>query len=318
MKVKQFTAPNITQAMEQIRTELGNDAIIVSTTDSEEGVTITAAIENKENIDFDQNEQLEISPARQVYDDTKIRESLEYHDVLPDISSRMLAIARYLYQQNKQIDNMQLLAKVLEQMYGFQKILEEKQKVKIFFGLPGCGKSTTIAKVAARAKVKHIPVAIVSTDNVRAGANKQLESFAQIMKTDYYFCKTARELYQIAQEGQEKYKFILVDTPGINPYKENEVAYVDELIDSVKAEKILVADAGRNTLETVETAEIFTRLGIELILPTHLDMTRRIGSILSAAYDNHLQFYGGSVSSDIARGVAEITPQALARLLLTE
>ena len=318
MKIKQFTAPNITQAMDQIRAELGDEAIIVSTSNSEQGVTVVAAIENKENIDFNQNEQLEISPARQVYDDIKIRESLEYHDLLPDISSRILAIARYLYQQNQQLDNVQLLSKVFAQMYEFQKILDEKQKVKIFFGLPGCGKSTAIAKVAARAKIKKIPLAIISTDNVRAGANRQLESFAQIMKTDYYFCKTARELFKTIQQGQDQYSFILVDTPGINPYKEKEIAHLEELLDSIKAEKILVTDAGRNTLETVETAEIFTHLGIGAILPTHLDMTRRIGSVLSAAYDNHLQFYGGSVSSDIARGVAEITPLALAHLLLTE
>ena len=318
MKIKQFTAPQITQAMEQIRAELGEEAIIVSTEEFAGGVRITAAIENKENIDFTAGEQLSISPARQVYDDVKIRESLEYHDVLPDISSRILAISRYLYTQNQQMDNQQLLAAVLEQMYGFQKILTGNCKNKVFVGIPGCGKSTAIAKVAARAKVKNIKTCIISTDNVRAGANGQLEAFAKIMQTDFYFCKTARDLFNTVQDGQEKYAMLLIDTPGINPYIDAEVVQLEEMTDSLKAEKILVADAGRNTLEMVETAEIFKRLGVELILPTHMDMTRRIGGVLSAAYDNHLTFYGGSVSSDIARGVADMTPQALARLILTE
>ena len=81
-------------------------------------------------------------------------------------------------------------------------------------------------------------------------------------------------------------------------------------------DKILVQDAGRNTLETIETAEIFSHLGANIILPTHLDMTRRIGSIISSAYCNHLSFCSGSVSSNIAKGLADISPVSLARLLL--
>ena len=111
---------------------------------------------------------------------------------------------------------------------------------------------------------------------------------------------------------------LLIDTPGINPYVEAEVNNIADLIDTLKADKILVQDAGRNTFETVETAEIFCRLGARLILPTRLDMTRRIGAIISGAYCNRLGFCAGSVSSNIAKGLAEITPASLARLILTD
>ena len=111
---------------------------------------------------------------------------------------------------------------------------------------------------------------------------------------------------------------LLIDTPGINPYIEKDIDRIDELLESIKADKILVSDAGRNTLEAVETAEIFCRLGCEWILPTHFDMTRRIGSILSSAYYNHLNFCAGSVSANMAKGLADITPVALAGLLLNQ
>jgi len=318
MKVKQFTAPDMTQAMARIREELGEEAIILSTDNVNEGVRVTVAIENVQEVNFDKNEKLEVSPSLQVYDDVKIRESLEYHDILPDIAGQILARARQQYQSRKSGDNQKLLAEALAKMIGFGSLWNKKQKNKIFFGIPGSGKSTVIAKVATQAKIRKQKTLIISTDFVRAGANKQLEAFSKILQTDFQSCKNARELFKTVHNNQEQYDLILIDTPGINPYKEEQITRTDELIDSLKSDKILVQDAGRNTLETVETGDLFKRLGVEFLLPTHLDMTRRIGSFVSSAYCNHLKLCAGSISSDIAKGLADMTPEALARLLLTE
>ena len=92
MKIKHFTAPTATQAMSDIRTELGNDAVIISTETTSDGVVVTAALEAEQNINFDANDNLELAPSLQVYDDTLIRESLEYHDVVPDVAGQVLAI----------------------------------------------------------------------------------------------------------------------------------------------------------------------------------------------------------------------------------
>lgn len=318
MKIKHFTAPTMTEAMSLIRKELGNEAIIVSSETKDEGVLVTAAIESRQEIDFNSDEQLEISPSLQVYDDIKIRESLEYHDVLTDIAGQILAIARQTYNKESYLNNYQLLSQTLKQMYHFTSLLNNDKKNKIFMGMPGCGKSTAIAKLATKAKLEKKQTAILSADNVRAGANRQLEAFAKILGMDFYVCKTARELFNQVQKGQEQYDLQLIDMPGINPYVTSEVEMIEDFIEGIKADKILVIDAGRNTLEAIETAEIFSQLGADMILPTHLDMTRRIGSIISSAYCNQMSFCAGSVSSNIAKGLAEITPQALAKLLLTE
>lgn len=318
MKIKHFTAPNTTQAMAMIRAELGDDAVIISTETVADGVQVTAAIEAPQNIDFDANDNLEVAPGLQIYDDVQIRESLEYHDVLADISGQILALSRQNNLKTGIADNQKLLAQTFQQMYQFESLFDNGMPSKIFMGAPGCGKSTVIAKIATQAKIKNISACIISTDNVRAGANSQLEAFAKILHTDFYFCKSARELFDCTRAGAEKYQMLLIDTPGINPYVEAEVNNIADLIDTLKADKILVQDAGRNTFETVETAEIFCRLGARLILPTRLDMTRRIGAIISGAYCNRLGFCAGSVSSNIAKGLAEITPASLARLILTD
>ena len=155
MKIKQFTAPNMSQAITQIRSELGADAIIVATDENETEGTVTAAIESSQELDFDKNDQLEISPSLQVYDDTKIRESLEYHDILPEISGQLLARARQQYWQKNKGDNQKLLAFDLEKIYKFVSLWDRNQQNKIFLGIPGCGKSTVIAKIATKAKIKN-------------------------------------------------------------------------------------------------------------------------------------------------------------------
>lgn len=318
MKIKHFTAPNSTQAMALIRAELGEDAIIISTEPDAAGVRVTAAIEEPQNIDFDSRDNLEVAPSLQVYDDAALRESLEYHDVLPDVAGQMLAVARQFNLNSGESRSQFLLAQTLGQMYGFASLTEAGAPNKIFLGAPGCGKSTVIAKVATQAKLKNVKTRIISTDNVRAGANRQLEAFAEILRTDFKCCKNARELFACVQEGSSRYELQLIDTPGINPYVDAEVDMVEELTDSIKADKILVQDAGRNTLEAVETAEIFSRLGTSLLVPTRLDMTRRIGSVVSAAYCCRLSFCAAGVSANIAKGLAAVTPDTLARLLLTE
>ncbi len=53
MRLKTFTAPTMAKAMDQVRRELGEDAIIVSTRSGTggRGVSITAALEEANGID---------------------------------------------------------------------------------------------------------------------------------------------------------------------------------------------------------------------------------------------------------------------------
>ena len=318
MKIKHFTASTMADAMSQIRLEMGKDAIIIATENNSDGVKVTAALESSQEFKFDQNDKIDISPSLIKYDDMRIRESLEYHNVLPEVKKQILAFARQIHSETGQNDSFKLLADTFKRMYGFCQLLENGTGSKIFMGMPGCGKSTVIAKVATKAVFKKIKTAIISADNIRAGANVQLKTFAEILKTGFYCCKTAKELFSCVKKNQSEYQLLLIDTPGINPYDEADVDLLEELTDSLKADKILVTDAGRDTYEAVESTNVFCDLGTNIILPTHLDMTRRIGAVISNAYCHQLTFCAGSVSANIAKGLADITPKNLAKLLLTE
>lgn len=316
MKLKNFTAPSMIEAMALVREELGDDAIIISSANDNQGdFCITAAIEEDE-INFDIAEKPEVINRKTHFDDTLLRECLEYHGLLDIVSSRILANIRKINLEEKIFDDRLLLEKSFSKIFNYSNVLDLNNPLKMFMGVPGSGKSTAIAKVATQAKIKGIQACVISTDNVRAGANNQLEAFAKILELDFYFCKGERALFDLVQKVKGNYQIILIDTPGINPFLAEEVKKLSDLVSVVKAELILTMDAGKNTYEAVEIADIFTEIGATHLLPTRLDLTRRIGGLLSVANCCELSFCAASVSAKIAQGLAEIDNKSLAKLIL--
>ena len=317
MKIKSYTAPSSFEAMRQAAADLGDDAIIISTETQPDGnIKVTVAVEEKEDINFNDKDELEVVSSRSVFDDSKIREALEYHSVLDLVKERILAKVRLCHKKAPDEDNKQLLSKCFSELFKFSNPLDLQNKVKLFMGTSGSGKSTAIAKTATQAKLKKISSCIISTDNVRAGANQQLQAFAKILDVDFCFCKDARSLFDTVQKSSEKYDLVLIDTPGINPFLAEDVAKVSAMTEAVKADMILTMTAGLNTYEAIEIAEVFTEIGARYLMPTRMDLTRRIGSLLSVASCCELSFSSAGVSSSIAKGLAPIDAKSLAELIL--
>jgi flagellar biosynthesis protein FlhF len=142
MRLRTFTAPSIGEAMRQVRTALGEDAVILSTEQEGKQVKVTAAVEN------------DAAPATAVPVATDSSDELEaalrYHSVPKALSDRLLATAGDLEGSSPQ----QALTAALRAQFGFQPLTDRKPAKPILLaGLPGAGKSSTLAKLAARAKV---------------------------------------------------------------------------------------------------------------------------------------------------------------------
>ena len=63
--------------------------------------------------------------------------------------------------------------------------------------------------------------------------------------------------------------------------------------------------------------DIFAEIGARFLLPTRLDLTRRIGALLSVAACCEFGFCSASVSSSIAKGLSPVDGEALAKLVLS-
>lgn len=317
MKIKNYFAPSMTEAMNLVKEELGPDAIIISTETIDGQFKVVAALEEREDIDFNVSDELKVTPSRFRFDDTRLRDCLDYHGVIDVVAERILAYCRNLSLERDIRDEHRLLSTCFSEMFRFGSVLDLSCPVKMFMGVPGAGKSTVIAKIATQARFKKISACIISTDNVRAGANKQLEAFAKILETDFFFCNSERNLYDTVQSARRNYQLILIDTPGVNPFLAKEIERLNGLSEVVKSDVILTFDAGKNSYEAVEIAEIFNQFGIKYLLPTRLDLTRRIGALISIAGCCRVGFCAASVSSSIAQGLAPINNKSLAKLILS-
>ncbi len=318
MRIKKITAPDMPTALSVIRETLGADAVIISEEHNAQGeLELTVALEEAEEISFDKEEKTEVRQAKWKYDDDALRESLDYHCLLDVVKERILARCRKLAAEENIRGDKELLTQCFAKMFKFHDVLDCKQPVKMFMGVPGSGKSTAIAKVATQAKLQKLSACIISTDNVRAGANSQLQAFADILGTNFRFVKTPRGLYDMVEEAKQKYTLVLIDTPGINPFQTEEVEKVSLLTEAVRADVILTMDAGKNTMEAVEIADVFAEIGAKYLLPTRLDLTRRIGALLSVAACCDFGFCGASVSSSIAKGLSKVDNASLAKLVLS-
>ena len=311
MRLRVYAAETVADAMRQIRRELGDDAVIVSTETDEDEVRITAALD-----DQDEAELLaglaggEAPPAAHPV----LVEALAYHGVPEDLARDLVGLAA----GDGDGDAVSLLEGALAHGFDFAPVnLGRPARPLTMVGIPGAGKTVTTAKLAARATIAGRAVRVISTDTFRAGARAQLAAFTDILGTELVEADGPDEL-RTALDASPAEALVLIDTAGVNPFDQADMAAAARLVEAGRAEPVLVTAAGGDPIEAAEIAACFAPLGVRRLVATRLDVARRLGGLLAAARSGPFSFAEASASAQVARGLAALTPALLARLLLGE
>jgi flagellar biosynthesis protein FlhF len=301
MRLRTFSAPSITEAMRQVREVLGGDAVILSTEQNGKSVTVTAAIEPT-----DMPAMPSASDAAPTLDS-----ALRYHGVPNALADRLLATAAELEGSPQQV-----LTAALRARFDFKPLIDRKPgKPLLLAGLPGAGKSATLAKLAARAKVNGWRTTAITCDVSKAGAIEQLATYAKALEIPAYRAKDAATLAKaIARADADG--LILVDTLGTNPLKAADMAQLRELAEAAAAEIVLVMAAGGDVSESAELAAGYGQCGAARMIATKADVARRYGGLLAAADAGRLAFSGLGTSPEIASGLAGLRADQLCRLIM--
>jgi len=314
MRLKTYTAPSMAEAMEMVRAELGEDAIIVSTQRGVggQGVRITAAVEDSPQED-DAIQAALGGPDGLPRSLARVREALEYHGVPDRLIERLMTIARGLADEGP----VMACAAALDSAFAFAPLPERTAKLPfILIGPPGTGKSLTVAKLAARAHLAGRRVKVISADAVRAGAMDQLRAFTSILEIELLKARGALSLEKLLREQAVEADLVLIDSPGLNPFSVPDMDYLKSLCECADMEPILVMNAGGDPVESWDVARAFAEVGATRLLATRLDMTRRLGGIFAAAEAGKLKFCDVTINPHVADGLCPITPISLARLIL--
>ena len=302
------------EAMEMVRQELGDDAIIVSTQRSGgvKGFRVTAALEPAD-ADMMVAELLGEGPGASAAE--SLKEAFANHGLPQRLSDRLFNAAR----TSGATTAVAACAAALEAGFSFAPLPEySSPRPMMMVGAPGSGKSIAVAKLAARAVLKRHDVAVVTCDNFRAGATAQLAAFTRILEVELLTAKSADSLRRALESTAGMVDLVLIDSPGVNPFKQSDMDFLHELVLATDVEPILVMAAGGDPVEAGEMAEAFAQVGVSRLFASRLDTTRRLGAILVAAEMGHLALSDVSASPHVASGVSAISALSLAQLLVPE
>lgn len=336
MRVRSFTAATMPDAMAQVRAEMGEDAVILSSQRGKRGIVVKAAAERKpaaqlEDIDgiYGRIAALEAELERRLvaavaeprpqapriaetWTSDTIAARLVFHELPQPLIARLIRTAEKLGGE----PGPAWLGMALDAHYAFRPLPPDLERPIVLIGPPGAGKTACAAKLAVRSVLAGRTATLVSADT-SAGAASQIGAFADLIRMQVECVETPDALAAvIVRLSADRDRAIIVDTPGANPFDPTEMAQLRALVEASGAEPILVMPVvGGSDLE--DWIALFAALGAQRLIATRLDIARRLGGLLQAVARSGLAFAQGSASPYIAETLEPLNPFSLARRLLT-
>ncbi len=157
-------------------------------------------------------------------------------------------------------------------------------------GPTGVGKTTSVAKLAARYTLRHGPdrVALITTDSYRIGAQQQLRTFGRLLNAPVFVANDAAELARLLETLRDR-SLVLIDTAGTSQRDvrlAEQAAMLRGAGGMVRTYVVLSATTQRKALE--ETVRAFGNIALDGCLLTKLDETASLGEALSVVAQRQL------------------------------
>lgn len=348
MNIRKFVAPTTREAMKEIRSELGEEAVILSNRKTSYGVEIVAmaneemarlsgsvtqgTIKKPEPVKSEaaaKPVQPQVKPAAEPVQCTttlaaetsilneiksmhsmlqKQIETLSWNNVQQRDPQRAGILRKMINAGFSTLLARQLLDKmpagnekgefwvkqVLKRnlrVAGAADDIVAKGGVYALIGPTGVGKTTTTAKLAARAVVRYgaDKVALLTTDSYRIGAYEQLKIYGKILGVAVHAVKGADDLRLTLAALRHKH-LVLIDTVGMGQ-RDERVSEQSEMFDAAGVQRLLVLNStsGGDTLEDV--VRMYHSNKVIGCIATKLDEAANLGALLDVVVRHRLVMY---------------------------
>lgn len=219
----------------------------------------------------------------------RVLEELSAMDIAPDVASALAAhTPRRTNLKNPSHIPLALLVKHLPVV---DRLSTVNAGVIAVVGPTGAGKTTTIAKLAARWSMQHgsQDLALVSTDAYRIGAREQLMTYARILGAPMHAANSGKELARVLERLKSK-RLILIDTAGMGP---RDVRLTEQLgalqLGAARARVLLALPAQGEGHALEEIIRAFARVSPAACILTKLDEAASLGAVISTTLRHKLR-----------------------------
>jgi len=196
------------------------------------------------------------------------------------------------------------------------------KKVVMLVGPTGVGKTTSVAKLAARYSYlmqKKYKVGLVVLDTYRIGAVEQLMQYARMMKLGIETVVDPID-FASALESLRYCDYILIDTMGSSPYDKTKIEKIYECLEGndtkYNIDVVLVMPSSIKYEDLKATYENFSTLNVDTLMFTKLDETRGFGNIFSLAYETKKPISYFSVGQEVPEDLVCASSDFLVECLL--
>jgi flagellar biosynthesis GTPase FlhF len=291
MLLKRIERKTLAQALDAVRAECGADALVVETKPTSNGYLVVAA----------RNDTIPASPPKPRFDQagrvtapprwTRGFEPLATQALAFGLSANVLqAVENALLGTRVELSRRgdpalpTLCSQVLSALVPTTDIETPDPATTAFrtlalVGPTGVGKTTTLAKLAARARDRGERVAIITLDTYRMAAVEQLRAFADLLAVPFAVAFTATDLRRLLQLYADCDR-VFIDTTGRSPRDRQAMPMLEGMLRAANARTLLCLAAGtrRNDCATVLAA--YEPLGIDAVCLTKWDETTAPGEAL--------------------------------------
>jgi flagellar biosynthesis protein FlhF len=335
MKMKHYRAPDMRQALRQVRDAQGPDAVILSSRRISGGVEVVAAVDYDVDVELPYAPEPVRAPSEPTASDYAslaarfaAQDSIPVNSLQSDLNEELRTLRRMLETQLATLawtdlsrrapiqtellrqltvlglahdlsgelvsqipQRMELaeahrlaLAMLARRIETVSERWMEGGAVVAMIGPTGVGKTTLIAKLAARWVMRHGPrdLALVSTDCIRIGAQEQIHTLGRLLGVPAYAIDGAADLAATLEQIGER-GLVLIDSAGLS---QRDPRLADELTTlanaSERLETSLVISAASQAGAIEEAIEKFAPAQPATCNVTKLDEATSLGGTMSA------------------------------------
>jgi len=342
MIVKKVTADSVSEAMERIKRELGNDAIILNTRHIKVGGFFGLFAKKKVEVVASVDEHVSNEPivSKQATSRKDIVETIQPIPVRPTIvtvgerplpkelrhyapllaepalqqvSERLHERLLTAYYQTQQTELTDLLT---EEVKSALRVTTSTARYVMLTGPTGVGKTTTIAKLAAHhTLIKNQRVGLITTDTYRISAIEQLKTYADILGIPIHVAYDLED-FERAKQALASCDIVLVDTAGRNFLDE---AYVEQLRsrhDFEDTDVFLVLSLTSKYRDLLQIHDRFSKIPLSGIVFSKADETSELWSMFGLMTETELPIYCVTTGQEVPEDITFATADELSRMIV--